>query len=305
MLSIFVWWILDIKYLTFCHELVSICDRASSFTDQRMSSLPIRAKFSHFEQFENKHRTILWLCFQIHLLEVVIIPSVDTVYNFSVFLIASSQYLSTHFWTYPLTSWNHATGFAWGFSRPGKLSVAPAEIRDLNIIGTQGKFRSVYIHVECTPKNGIKKWCWFAKIVVFIDFVHMEIILCFLPAIESTIFENRWERCACFRWTKRHSQCGIFLNPGLPNRTSSNCLSHKRPAKGDHTSFVREEPLGLTCWTINFAVIIYEADDPCSVNTAYAPESSFSVSPRSTPRPWYLWYFASNSALLRWQMSSM
>ena len=28
-----------------------------------------------------------------------------------------------------------------------------------------------------------------------------------------------------------------------------------------------------------------QADDPCSVNTAYASESSFTMSPRSTTRP--------------------
>ena len=35
------------------------------------------------------------------------------------------------------------------------------------------------------------------------------------------------------------------------------------------------------------AAVICEADDPCSVNTAYDPESSFTMSPRSTTRPLY------------------
>ena len=40
---------------------------------------------------------------------------------------------------------------------------------------------------------------------------------------------------------------------------------------------------------ITFASVNCEAEDPCSVNTAYAPESSFTLSPRSTTRP-VLWF---------------
>ena len=42
-----------------------------------------------------------------------------------------------------------------------------------------------------------------------------------------------------------------------------------------------------------------DADDPCSVNTADEPESSFTMSPRTTTRPLYFWCFASNSAFFR------
>ena len=37
------------------------------------------------------------------------------------------------------------------------------------------------------------------------------------------------------------------------------------------------------------AAVICDADDPCSVNTAYDPESSFTVLSRSTTRPLYFW----------------
>ena len=40
-----------------------------------------------------------------------------------------------------------------------------------------------------------------------------------------------------------------------------------------------------------------DADEPCSANTAYEPESSFTVSPRSATRPLYFWYFGSNSSI--------
>ena len=37
--------------------------------------------------------------------------------------------------------------------------------------------------------------------------------------------------------------------------------------------------------SITFVAVICEADDPCSVNTAYEPEPSFTMSPRSATRP--------------------
>ena len=37
----------------------------------------------------------------------------------------------------------------------------------------------------------------------------------------------------------------------------------------------------------SFAAVICDADDPCSVNTAYDPESSFTMSSRSTTQPLY------------------
>ena len=38
---------------------------------------------------------------------------------------------------------------------------------------------------------------------------------------------------------------------------------------------------------MTFAAVICDADDPCSVNTAYDPVSSFTISPRNTTRPLY------------------
>ena len=46
---------------------------------------------------------------------------------------------------------------------------------------------------------------------------------------------------------------------------------------------------------MTFVAVICDADDPCSVNTAYHPESSFTMSPRSTTLPLYFWYWGSNS----------
>ena len=52
-----------------------------------------------------------------------------------------------------------------------------------------------------------------------------------------------------------------------------------------------------------FAAVICDADDPCSAKTAYDPESSFTMSRRSTTLPFYFWKFGSNSEFLRWHRS--
>ena len=41
-------------------------------------------------------------------------------------------------------------------------------------------------------------------------------------------------------------------------------------------------PGSIDITSITFAAVICDADDPCSVNTAEDPESSFTMSPRST-----------------------
>ena len=50
--------------------------------------------------------------------------------------------------------------------------------------------------------------------------------------------------------------------------------------------------------------VIWDAEDPCSVNTAYDPESSFTMSPRSATLLLYLWNCGSNAEFLRWQRSN-
>ena len=43
----------------------------------------------------------------------------------------------------------------------------------------------------------------------------------------------------------------------------------------------------LEIMSMTFAAVIWDADEPCSINTAYEPESSFTKSPRSTTLPLY------------------
>ena len=195
---------------------------------------------------------------------------------------------------------------------------------------------------------------------IFIIF-HMEAIFCLFPAffISSTYTDKD---NPCFRWANRHSQLGTFSHPSS-SKTSSNCLSHKRPASGwphkfrsrrttgssvfdhdfghlcrgrridisGHSDFgilsnLRESSVLTGCnrklrrlyvlhnqevsaqsrrlvmTSLTFEAVICNADEPCSVNTAYEPESSFTMSPRSTTRPLYFWCFASNSAFFKWHI---
>ena len=77
-----------------------------------------------------------------------------------------------------------------------------------------------------------------------------------------------------------HSDFGIFNNFGASSiftwektdAASAACPAH---------------PGNLDMISMTFAAVISDADDPCSVNTAQNPESSFTMSPRSTTRPLY------------------
>ena len=46
-------------------------------------------------------------------------------------------------------------------------------------------------------------------------------------------------------------------------------------------------PGSLEMMSMTFAAVICDTDDPCALNTAYDPELSFTISPRSTTRPLY------------------
>ena len=51
-----------------------------------------------------------------------------------------------------------------------------------------------------------------------------------------------------------------------------------------------EHPGSLAMTSITFAAFICDADEHCSENPAQEPESSFTMSPRSTTLPLYFWY---------------
>ena len=51
--------------------------------------------------------------------------------------------------------------------------------------------------------------------------------------------------------------------------------------------------LSCAAGSVILAAVICDADEPCSMKTAQKPESSFTMSPRSTTRPLHFWCFLS------------
>ena len=81
-----------------------------------------------------------------------------------------------------------------------------------------------------------------------------------------------------------HSDFGILSNLG-----ASSILTW---VKADTASAAcRAQSGSLAMTSLTFAAVICEVDDPCSVNTACAPESSFTTSPRSTTRHLYFLFW--------------
>ena len=130
------------------------CDCSRNlFTDQRMSGLPIRAKYKHFKTIcEHTHVGQLSNRFQFLLLKIMV---VETLYNYSVFLFANSQYCSTHF-SHALSS--HVT------TRQLLRQVSPTQaffclfqqkIRDSNMLLCCSIIVSLSLrfHVECIPST--------------------------------------------------------------------------------------------------------------------------------------------------------
>ena len=68
---------------------------------------------------------------------------------------------------------------------------------------------------------------------------------------------------------------------------------HRLPSRERQACPAHPGMLEITSRTL--AAVMYDAEDPCSVNTAYEPESSFTTTPRSTTRPLYVWNFLSSS----------
>ena len=154
-----------------CHKLVSIlmAARASLITDQKMSGLPIRAKYKHFKTI-CEHTLIILQLIQAPAPWLDDHPSKDLKLCTSALAFCVPIHnVSTQFWARPSMSQNNATVFAWRFSHPGSFSVAAAEIRDSNI--SLYSFFTDFVHFTFTLSTSqihmVKKWCWFAKIHKF------------------------------------------------------------------------------------------------------------------------------------------
>ena len=77
-----------------------------------------------------------------------------------------------------------------------------------------------------------------------------------------------------------HSDFGIINNVGASSILTWDKTDTASAACPAH-------PGNLDIMSMTFAAVIGDADDPCSVNTAYEPESAITMSPRSTTWPLY------------------
>ena len=256
-------------------------------------------------------------------------PSKDLRLSFTALSFCSPVRNISHRICWASPSMDHATVLAWGFPHTGNFWVATAENWDLNISLYRSIMFSFGLHSRWVQDQAVS-----STSSTWEPYSAMPAIL-----MSSTYTDKN---NSCFRWTNRHSEFGTFSSQSSI-RTSSNCLSHNSPAsvcpykflsRGTTGSSMFDKDFGHLCrgrrihyqdtlilefWAIwehppslpgcmlirrQLAIaVICDADEPCSVNTAYAPVSSFTMSPRSTTPPLYLWNFGSNSAFLRWQMS--
>ena len=239
--------ILPIRLSQACVYLVT--DRASLFTDQRMSGLPIRAKYKHIktisEQTTHNFPTDSsssflnwWLSKQ----------GVETLYNFCVFLLAGSQYLSTHFF-------HEVSPIKEFFSCSSRDSWFEHSVSSKMVsLGLHSR----WVHHQCAwSRNEVGS----SSSTFFINFFRMGAILCLFPdmLISSACTDKN---NPCFRWTNRHSQFGTSPIQ-VPKEFPQIVFPTRGHQVGDSTNFVQEEPLGLPCLTMIWSICVEESVSIC------------------------------------------
>ena len=231
-----VWWMYEIKRAKRLSHAFDhfISAQANLFTDHKKTGLhQYEPNIDILEQFVSKQ----WISLQlIHflLLQIDDNPCMGSrlwIIHFSVVLFASSQYISTHFFAWPSISRDHVEMFASCLPEKGSFSFAPAEILDSNIflkLSTTSLLvsHSRWVQPKSTwSRNDVGS----PKSTSFVSIFHIGSRFCFFPAnYMSSTYTDKNNPFP--RWTKRHSQFGIFSQPCF-NRIFSNCLSHDSPTK--------------------------------------------------------------------------
>ena len=230
-----VWWTYEInRFRRLSQASVHfVIDRASLFTDRRISGRPILAKYKHFrtiwerafDNFPSDFNSFSLKCWSS-------MHGVDTLWSCWVVLFANSQYRSTHFLARPsisLGAWRNTKIFrAWQFfSSPfGNSWFKHGSVIVNNI--------SAYFTLSLSASQVfvIKERCWFSQINFFIEYFPHRIIHCFVSFQLIWCHPHTQIRIIFFsRSTNKHSQLEIFSQPCF-NRIFSSCLSHNSPAKG-------------------------------------------------------------------------
>ena len=256
-------------------------------------------------------------------------PSKDLRLCVTALSFSSSQYLSTHFCVCPSKSQDHVTVFEWGFSHPGNFSVATAGIHVIKI--WSGFVKINILHPFLPHRRRImllSSHFWYhrrtpirlilvfdeqtgiANSVLFPIQVPLKLLRTVFPTrdrqvdVDTNFVQEEPLDLQC--WTMiwailcRGRRIHISGHWILSNLGASSILTPVHAGAAPAACPPQSGSLAMTSMT---SAVIWDADEPCSVETALASESSCSMSPRSTTRPLYLWSFGSNSTFSRWQMS--
>ena len=269
--------------LRVCHRLLVHFVIAGTilFTDQRMSGLPILAKYTHFgticeHTFDNSPSDssfsfLKWWSSK---------QGVETFNNSTVFLFVSSRYLialvrMTFHIVWPRHSfcvrslpprqffmaspqagfwcrlfWFWFWGPSWSCPTTNLTQLQQNFVIRTSFCIIQKGFRSDCIHVEYIPNTHGQETMLVLqdRPVSSISSTWEPHAACFLPAMSmsSTCTD---ENNHCFLWTKRHSQFGTFFYILVPVELSQVVFHTRGEQVGDRTDFVQEEPLGLQCLT--------------------------------------------------------
>ena len=205
-----------------------VTDRASLFTDHRMSGLPIHAKNKNFKTIcertcdnsptDSSSSFLKWCSSK---------QGLETLKNCLVFFFSPIRMISQRMFEHELPCYRTTQLVLHEvfptlviFQLPQKKYV----IRTSPCIA-RGLFRTVCIHVEYIPNTRDQEMMF----VHPINILHQFLMFCFFPAFlmssTYTYKDNPW-----FRWTNRHSQFGTFSH-SASDRISSNCLSSGCPYK--------------------------------------------------------------------------
>ena len=215
--------------LSVCQALVHFVNLRAKFVHwPKNVGLPIRARYKHFKTICD-HIFDSWR--QFLLLEMMIIQAKS--WNFVQllsFLCASSQYLPTCFCAWPSVSEDHATVFAWDF--PTLETFLSCSSRNTWFEHFSVFIDNYFIRFAFTLSTSktyiVKIWCRLSQMYQFLQFLpHIIEVL-----LSSMLFchpRTQTRTVLAFDAQNKHSRFGT-VSPPSSNRTSSNCLSHKRPA---------------------------------------------------------------------------
>ena len=297
-----------------------------------MYCMPMRAKQRHVttiseQTFDNSH--IMSSSFFLNWWSSK--QRVEILDNCSMFLFASSQSCFTHCVACPSRLWNLATTFACGGNN------------FLSSLGLLFGLHSRWVHLEYTWWKNVLSFSRSTCFIHLCHMSSISCLcLAILMSSTHTVRNRSCWRCTskhshvgafsylaeawpCQTLPGQSSQGVSALNPLERNNRILNvfqafgCRGTWIQTAGEFRQCrsVFHFDLGVSGYCVvrlssassvaivsrTFAAVICDADELCSLNAAYEPESSFTTSPRRTTRPSHFWSCCSDSEFLRWHRS--